>query len=57
MGLSKIKLAVQIRRISQDGQEMIDFSFSVMRVEPLPLPANTAGIASASRRARARSFG
>jgi hypothetical protein len=38
MGLSKIKLAVQIRRISQDGREMIDLLFSVMRGEPLPLP-------------------
>jgi len=38
IGLSKIKLAVQIRCISQDGREMIDLLFSVMRGEPLPLP-------------------
>jgi hypothetical protein len=35
----KLKLAVQIRRISQDGQEFIDLLFSIMRGEPLPLPA------------------
>jgi hypothetical protein len=38
MGLSKIKLTVQIRRIGQDGRELIDLLFSVMHGEPLPLP-------------------
>jgi hypothetical protein len=41
IGLNKIQLAVQIRRISHDGREMIDLLFSVMRGEPLPLPGKT----------------
>jgi hypothetical protein len=37
-GVSKLKLAVEIRQISQNGREMIDFLFSVMRGLPLPMP-------------------
>jgi hypothetical protein len=37
-GSDKLMLAAQIRRISQDGREMIDFLFAVMRGEPMPLP-------------------
>jgi hypothetical protein len=38
IGVNKIKLAVQIRKISKNGREMVDFLFAVMRGEPLPLP-------------------
>jgi hypothetical protein len=38
IGVNKIRLAVQIRKISKNGREMVDFLFAVMRGEPLPLP-------------------
>jgi hypothetical protein len=37
-GVSKLKLAVEIRQISQNGREMIDFLFNVMRGLPLAVP-------------------
>jgi hypothetical protein len=41
IGVNQIKLAVQIRRISKDGREMVDFLFAVMRGEPTPFAGQT----------------
>jgi hypothetical protein len=37
-GVSKMKLAVEIRQISKNGREMVDFLFNVMRGLLLPMP-------------------
>jgi hypothetical protein len=53
IGVNKLQLAIQIRKISKNGRELIDFLFSVLRGEAVPCRAKTAGISPGSRRARA----
>jgi hypothetical protein len=45
---SRLKLAMQVRKLSHDGRDLIDFLFSVVRGEPLPLPGKN-GSKSAGR--------
>ena len=40
-GVHTLKLAAQIRQISDGGREMIELLFSVMRGEPLPMAGRT----------------
>jgi hypothetical protein len=41
---SRLKLAMQVRKLSGEGRKLIDFLFSIVRGEPLPLPGrNGAG--------------
>lgn len=40
-GVHTLKLAAQVRQISDGGREMIELLFSVMRGEPLPMAGRT----------------